>query len=75
MEQSLFTYLKGLGVVVALFFVLYPAILIVQLLTGTVTESTLQITVLLILSGIAWIWLIRLYRAYDSVEVTMNGTG
>ena len=51
----------------ALFFALYPAILIFQLLTDTVTESIGQIAVLLILSVIAWVWIIRLYRAFRSV--------
>ena len=73
-EQSLFTYLKGLGLVLALLFVLYPAILIVQVLTGRVTESMFQITVLLILSVISWIWVIRLYRAYGSVDVTVEAS-
>ncbi|SEH58945.1 hypothetical protein SAMN05192561_1109 [Halopenitus malekzadehii] len=74
MEQNLFTYLKGVGLVLALFFALYPAILIVQLLTNTVTESIVQITVLLVLSVIAWVWIIRLYRAYRSVGLTMKAS-
>lgn len=74
LEQSLITYLKGLGLILALFFVLYPAILVVQLLSGTVTESMSQITVLLFLSLISWLWIIRLYRAYDAVDVAMDGT-
>ena len=72
MDQCLFTYLKGIGVVLALFFALYPAVLIAQLLTNTVTESVGQILILLSLSGIAWIWIIRLYRAYRSVGLTME---
>ncbi|WP_172861765.1 hypothetical protein [Halopenitus persicus] len=74
MEQDPFTYLKGVGLVLALFFGLYPAILIVQLLTNTVTESVPQISVLLILSGIAWVWILRLYRAYRSVGLTMQAS-
>ncbi len=71
-EQYPVTCLKGVGLVLALFFALYPAILIVQLLTNTVTESTVQILVLLILSSIAWFWILRLYRAYRSVGLTMK---
>ena len=74
MEQNLFTYLKGTALVLALFLALYPAILVVQLLTNTVTESIVQILVLLILSGIAWAWIIRLYRAYRSVGLTMKAS-
>ncbi len=74
MEQNLFTYLKGIGLVLALFFALYPAILTVQLLTNTVTESIGQITVLLVLSVIAWVWIIRLYRAYRSVGLAMKAS-
>jgi uncharacterized membrane protein YqjE len=73
-EQSLFTYLKGIGLLLALFFALYPAILIFQLLTDTVTESIGQIAVLLILSVIAWVWIIRLYRAFRSVGLRMKGS-
>lgn len=73
-EQNPFIYLKGIGLVLALFFALYPAILIVQLLTNTVTESIGQIAVLLVLSGIAWVWIIRLYRAYRSVGLTMKAS-
>ena len=72
MDQGLFTYLKGIGLVLALFFALYPAVLTAQLLTNTVTESVGQILVLLSLSGVAWIWIIRLYRAYRSVGLTME---
>ncbi|MFD1685642.1 hypothetical protein [Halobellus litoreus] len=74
MDQNLFTYLKGVGLVLALFLALYPAILIAQLLTNTVTESLGQITILLILSGIAWIWILRLYRAYRSVGLRMKAS-
>jgi len=73
-EQNPFTYLKGVGLVLALFLALYPAILIVQLLTNTVTESIVQILVLLALSSIAWFWIIRLYRAYRSVGLTMKSS-
>lgn len=74
MEGSLFTYMKGIGLLLAVFFVVYPAILIVQLLTGTVTESLGQITVLSLLSLVAWVWVIRQYRAYDSVDVPMKAS-
>ena len=74
MEQNPFIYLKGVGLVLALFFALYPVILIVQLLTNTVTESIVQILILLILSGIAWVWIIRLYRAYRSVGLRMKAS-
>jgi len=74
MENGLFTYLKGIGLLLALFFVLYPVILIVQVLTDTVTESIGQIAILLVLSLFAWIWVIRLYRAYDSVDVPMKAS-
>lgn len=74
MEESLFTYLKGIGLVLALFFLFYPAILIVQILTGTVTESIGQIAVLLLLSLMAWSWIIWLYRAYKSVDVPMKAS-
>jgi len=73
-EQDPFTYLKGIGLVLALFLALYPAVLIAQLLTNTVTESIGQILVLLTLSGIAWIWIVRLYRAYRSVGLTMKAS-
>jgi len=73
-DQHPFTYLKGVGVVLALFFALYPAILIAQLLTNTVTESPGQIAVLLLLSVIAWAWIIRLYRAYRSVGLSMKAS-
>ena len=73
-EQSLFTYLKGMALVLTLFFALYPVILIVQLLTNTVTESIGQIAVLLILSVIAWVWIIRLYQAYRSVGLSMKAS-
>jgi hypothetical protein len=73
-RRTPFTYLKGIGLVLVLFFALYPAILIVQLLTGTVTESIGQIVVLLILSGVAWAWIVRLYRAYRSVGLTMKAS-
>jgi len=71
-EQNPFVYLKGVGLVLALFLALYPAILAAQLLTDTVTESLGQILVLLLLSGIAWAWILRLYRAYRSVGLTMK---
>ena len=71
-EQNLFTYLKGIGLVLAVFFGFYPGILIAQLLTNTVTESVSQILVLLGLSGVAWVWIIRLYRAYRSVGLCMT---
>lgn len=71
MEQNVFTYLKGIAVVLALFFAVYPVLLIVQLLTNTVTESIVQITILLLLSVIAWAWIIRLYQAYRSVGLKM----
>jgi membrane protein DedA with SNARE-associated domain len=74
MHHSLFTYVKGVGLVLALFFVLYPGILIVQVLTDTVTESSGQILVLLGLSFLAWVWIIRLYRAYASVGLTMKSS-
>ncbi|WP_137284979.1 hypothetical protein [Halorussus salinisoli] len=74
MVESPFTYLKGIGLLLALFFVFYPVVLVLQLLTGTVTESIGQIAVLLVSSLIAWVWLIRLYRAYGSVDVTTKAT-
>jgi len=73
-EQSPLTYLKGVGLILALFLALYPAILVVQLLTNTVTESISQILILLVLSGISWIWIVRLYRAYRSVGLTMKAS-
>lgn len=74
MQQGLFTYVKGVGLVLALFLALYPAILMVQLLTDTVTESLVQILILLGLSLIAWVWILRLYRAYASVGLTMKAS-
>ena len=73
-QQGLFTYVKGIGLVLALFFALYPMFLVVQLLTGTVTESPVQILVLLGLSLIAWVWILRLYRTYRSVGLTMKAS-
>lgn len=73
-QQGLFTYVKGVGLLLALLFALYPAILIVQLLTDTVTESLVQILVLLGLSLIAWVWILRLYRAYRTVGLTMKAS-
>jgi membrane protein DedA with SNARE-associated domain len=72
MEQSLFTYLKGIAFLVVLILLLYPFILLFQVLTGTVTESLGQIAVLLLLSLLAWAWVIRLYRTADLERVTMK---
>lgn len=72
-DGSLFTYVKGIGVLLALFFLLYPAVLGFQLLTGTVTETGGQIGVLSVLSLLAWASAIRMYREYDSEEMEMIG--
>ncbi len=37
MEQTLFTYVKGIAFLVAFIMLLYPLILLVQVFTGTVT--------------------------------------
>jgi hypothetical protein len=69
MEQTLFTYLKGVAFLVALILLLYPLILLFQMVTGTVTETLGQIVVLSLLSILAWAWVIRLYRNADLSEV------
>ena len=74
MEQTLFTYLKGIAFLVALILLLYPFILLFQVFTGTVTESLSQIAVLSILSILAWAWVIRLYRNVDLGRVKMKAT-
>jgi hypothetical protein len=74
MEQTLFTYLKGVAFLVALILLLYPLILLFQLVTGTVTESLGQIVVLSLLSILAWAWVIRLYRNADLGRVKMKAT-
>jgi hypothetical protein len=72
MEESLFTYLKGIAFLVVLFMLLYPLILLFQVLTGTVTESLGQIAGLSVLSLLAWAWVIRLYRTANLERVTMK---
>lgn len=74
MEQSLFTYLKGVTFLVALLLLLYPLILLLQVVTGTVTASLGQIAVLSALSILAWAWVIRLYRNGDLGRVKMKAT-
>jgi membrane protein DedA with SNARE-associated domain len=74
MEQTLFTYLKGVGFLVALILLLYPLILLFQVVTGTVTESLGQIAVLSVLSILAWAWVIRLYRNADLGRVQIKAT-
>ena len=74
MEQTLFTYLKGVAFLVALLLLLYPFILLFQMVTGTVTESLGQIAVLSILSILAWVWVIRLYRNADLGRVKIKAT-
>jgi ABC-type dipeptide/oligopeptide/nickel transport system permease subunit len=74
MEQTLFTYLKGVAFLVALILLLYPLILLFQMVTGTVTETLGQIVVLSLLSILAWAWVIRLYRNADLSEVKMKAT-
>ena len=74
MEQTLFTYLKGVAFLVTLVLLLYPFILLFQVFTGTVTESLGQIAVLSILSILAWAWVIRLYRNADLGRVNPKAT-
>lgn len=74
MERTLFTYLKGVAFLVALILLLYPLILLFQLVTGTVTESLGQIAVLSLSSILAWAWVVRLYRNTDLGEVKMKAT-
>ena len=71
MDETVFTYLKGIAFLLAVFLLAYPVVLVVQLLTNTVTESVGQIVVLVVLSILAWAWVIRLYRNYDSDRVEM----
>lgn len=72
MERTLFTYLKGIALLVALLLLLYPLVLLFQVFTGTVTESLRQIAVLSILSLLAWAGVIRLYRNADLGRVKMK---
>lgn len=74
MEKTVFTPLKGVALLVAVVLLCYPGVLLVQVLTGTVTESVVQIAVLLGLSALAWAWVIRLYRRAESVGVTMTAS-
>ena len=50
MEETLLTPFKGIAFLLAFVLLLYPGVLLVQVLTGTVTESVSQIAVLLGLS-------------------------
>ncbi|WP_380675502.1 hypothetical protein [Salinigranum sp. GCM10025319] len=74
MERTLFTHLKGIAFLVTLLLLVYPLVLLVQVVTGTVTESPGQIAVLSILSLLAWGWVIRLYRNTDLGTVTMRAS-
>ena len=62
MEQTLFTYLKGVGFLVGLVLLFYPLILLFQLVTGTLGASLPQVGVLFALSLLAWGWMAYLYR-------------
>lgn len=62
MEQTLFTYLKGVGFLVALLLLFYPLILVFQLVTGTLGASLPQVGVLSVLSLLAWGWMIYIYQ-------------
>lgn len=72
MDETVFTYLKGVAFLLAVFFLCYPVVLVVQLLTGTVTESVGQIAVLLVLSALAWAWAIHLYQNAEFPPVGMT---
>lgn len=74
MEQTLFTYVKGVAFIVAVFLLLYPLVLLFQVFTGTVTESLAQIVALSVGSLLAWIWVIRLYRNADLSDVNLSAT-
>jgi membrane protein DedA with SNARE-associated domain len=74
MERTLFTHLKGVALLVVVILLVYPFILLVQVLTETVTESLAQIVVLSLFSLLAWVWVIRLYRNADLGELKMNAT-
>jgi hypothetical protein len=71
MEETLFTSLKAIAFLLALLLLLYPAVLVVQLLTGTLTESLAQVAVLSVLSLVAWVGVIRLYRNAEFEGVNM----
>lgn len=72
MDETLFTPLKGIAFLVAVFLSFYPVVLVVQLFTGTVTESIGQIAVLLVLSLLTWVWIVRLYRNTEFARVEMT---
>ena len=74
MERTSFTPLKGLTFLLALVLLLYPGVLLIQLLAGTLTESLGQIAILLTLSLIAWVWVIRQYRSAEFVGVKMRAS-
>lgn len=74
MKETLFTPFKGLLFLLALVLMLYPGILLLQVITGTVTESLGQIALLLGLSGLAWLWIIRLYRNTEFPGVRMKAS-
>ncbi len=71
MNKTVWTPLKGIALLIAVFLAFYPVVLVVQLFTGTVTESIGQIAALLVLSLLTWAWLVRLYRNTEFGRVGM----
>ena len=74
MEGTPFTYLKGVAFLLALLALVYPVVLVVQVLTGTLTESPIQVAVLLGLSLVSWAGVVRLYRNADFEGVRMKAS-
>ena len=74
MEETLFTPFKGIAFLLALGLLLYPGVLLLQVLTGTVTESIGQIVLLSGLSLLAWIWVVRTYRNTEFGGVEMSAS-
>lgn len=74
MDGTTGTYLKGVAFLLALLLMVYPFVLVVQLLTGTLTESPVQVAVLLGLSLVAWAGVIRTYRNAEFVGVRMKAS-
>ena len=75
MDETVFTPLKGITFLVAVFLLFYSFVLAVQLVTGTVTASIAQVAVLLALSLLAWAWMVRRSRnaEFERVEMVESG--